>query len=181
MLPIGPLMIEHRLIERMIRLMENELGNIQKRSAPDPVFLETAVDFIRSYADRRHHGKEENILFRDLQKKSLPLPLRETMEGLIQEHVQGRNAVKKLADAKSRFEEGAPGALEDLTGQIEFLTEFYPKHIDKEDHHFFRPCMDFFTGPEREAMLREFNTFDQGLSHPRYEKIIEEFENKLKS
>ena len=32
----------------------------------DPVFIDTAVDFIRTYADRCHHGKEEDLLFKAL-------------------------------------------------------------------------------------------------------------------
>jgi len=31
-----------------------------------PVFIDTVVDFVKIYADRTHHGKEENILSMDL-------------------------------------------------------------------------------------------------------------------
>lgn len=65
--PIGPLMIEHRLIERMISEMKNETERIRNGEKPDLSFIETAVDFIRTYADACHHGKEEDILFRDLE------------------------------------------------------------------------------------------------------------------
>ena len=78
MQPIGPLMIEHRLIERMFTLMQREWQRITENMAVDPefhfvdpVFIDTAVDFIRTYADRCHHGKEEEILFAALQKKEL--------------------------------------------------------------------------------------------------------------
>jgi len=78
MQPIGPLMIEHRLIERMIGLMSQELERIRNNIAVDPefafvdpVFIDTAVDFLRIYADRCHHGKEEDILFAELAAKDL--------------------------------------------------------------------------------------------------------------
>ncbi len=64
MLPIGPLMIEHRLIERMIKVMQEGLQRMKTERKADPLFIETAVDFIRTYADQCHHGKEEDILFR---------------------------------------------------------------------------------------------------------------------
>ena len=71
MLPIGPLMIEHRLIERMISVMQSELQRIEKCKKADSVFIETSVDFIKTYADRCHHGKEEDILFRELKGKNV--------------------------------------------------------------------------------------------------------------
>jgi len=71
MLPIGPLMEEHRVIERMIKIMGARLDALKKDGRVEPLFIDTAVDFIRTYADRCHHGKEEDILFRDLAKKKL--------------------------------------------------------------------------------------------------------------
>ncbi|MBD3255222.1 MAG: cation-binding protein, partial [Candidatus Lokiarchaeota archaeon] len=71
MLPIGPLMIEHRLIERMVDVLKAELDKIKKTGEVDPFFIDLSVDFFRTYADETHHGKEEDILFRELKKKSL--------------------------------------------------------------------------------------------------------------
>ncbi|HUW08656.1 MAG TPA: hypothetical protein VM537_02960, partial [Anaerolineae bacterium] len=70
-MPIGPLMKEHRLIERMIALMVKELERLRDGEELDPIFIDTAVDFIRTYADICHHGKKEDILFRGLSKKPL--------------------------------------------------------------------------------------------------------------
>ena len=64
-------MIEHRLIERMISLMAKERDRMEASKKADPSFIDTIVDFIRTYADHCHHGKEENILFRELTKKDL--------------------------------------------------------------------------------------------------------------
>jgi len=86
----GPLMIEHRLIERMIAVIRNVLGQIESTGKVDPVFVDTAVDFIRTYADRTHHGKEEDILFRDLGKRNLSTEDQRIMHELIEEHIFGR-------------------------------------------------------------------------------------------
>ena len=84
MLPIGPLMIEHRLIERMIRLMGREVARIRENMAysrdfafVDAKVIDTAVDFMRTYADQVHHGKEEKILFAALEAKPLAAEHRE--------------------------------------------------------------------------------------------------------
>ena len=67
----GPLMIEHRLIERMLVVIRNVVSEIISKKKVDPVFVDKIVDFIRVYADRTHHGKEEDILFRKLKNKQL--------------------------------------------------------------------------------------------------------------
>ena len=48
--PRGPLMVEHRLIERMISLIKAQVSRIQSADEMDPAFIGTAVDFIRVYA-----------------------------------------------------------------------------------------------------------------------------------
>ncbi|MCM8776371.1 MAG: hemerythrin domain-containing protein [Candidatus Omnitrophica bacterium] len=176
MLPIAPLMIEHRVIERMIRLMKDELRHIRSTDSPHLGFLEAAVDFIRTYVDQCHHGKEEDILFGNLQKKKPASQLTTVMNKLIEEHAQGRETVKKLVEAKNRYLNGDLSAAKDMAVQIEFLIEFYPRHIDKEDNHFFQPCMDYFTDDERGMMLKAFFVFDQRLIHRKYKDLVENFE-----
>jgi hemerythrin-like domain-containing protein len=98
------------------------------------------------------------------------------MGELIQEHIQARMMVKKLEDAKNSSQQGNPKAFDDIAAQITALVEFYPPHIDKEDNHFFRPCMDFFTEDERSAMLLEFDEFDKELIHKKYKELVETIE-----
>lgn len=83
----APLMIEHRLIENLLHHLKHELDQIEKSGSIDPYLVDKAVDFIRVYADRTHHGKEEDILFRHLQKKKLSVIDSQAMEELIAEHV----------------------------------------------------------------------------------------------
>lgn len=89
MQPIGPLMWEHRTIERAVKLMDDALGRMRRTGALEHRFLELSVDFIRTYADRTHHGKEEDILFRVLAKKPRDAVHRAIMEELMAEHVRG--------------------------------------------------------------------------------------------
>ena len=59
-------MIEHRLIERVIADVQTRLDGQAARRVVDTAYVDHVVDFLRTYADRCHHGKEEDILFRDL-------------------------------------------------------------------------------------------------------------------
>ncbi|MGD0234522.1 MAG: hemerythrin domain-containing protein [Syntrophorhabdales bacterium] len=176
MMPIGPLMIEHRLIERMIRLLKQQLEKVGRQKKPDPVFIDVAVDFIKNYADRCHHGKEEDILFRDLAKKGLSDEHKGIMGGLLEEHARARKATKSLLDAKERYLTGNADALSDIVDAITWLVNFYPTHIEKEDRQFFMPVMGYFTKQEQDAMLQEFYEFDRNLVHATYRGIIERME-----
>ncbi|MBD3192785.1 MAG: cation-binding protein [Candidatus Heimdallarchaeota archaeon] len=177
-LPIGPLMIEHRLIERMIIQMNNELEKIKKTKKVDPNFIDMAVDFIRIYADRCHHGKEEDILFRDLKKKKMNKELQNVMNELIEEHKWARKTTKKLVKAKEAYVAGKIEATETVIELLQKLTTFYPKHIEKEDKHFFKPVMEYFTPEEQEQMLQEEYDFDKQFIHQVYEDKVKQLEKR---
>ena len=172
----GPLMIEHRLIERMITIMKDALIQIESSQMVDPVFVDTAVDFIRTYADRTHHGKEEDILFRDLSKRALSTEDQQVMKELIEEHVFGRQTTKALVEANTRYRTGDKSALADIADKLRTIAEFYPKHIKKEDKVFFPASMAYFTDEEDQAMLAEFWEFDRKMIHEKYRSVVEVLE-----
>ena len=180
MMPIGPLMTEHRLIERMIALMKRELQEAEKEKRVNARFVKTATHFIRVYADRCHHGKEEDILFRELKMKSVSEEHKEISNELVEEHKRGRETTVKLVNANGRYEQGDKEALTDIVECIGLLVDFYPKHIEKEDKHFFIPVMDYFSGHEKEAMLKKGYEFDSRLIHEEYDDMVSTLEESMK-
>ncbi len=175
-LPIGPLMIEHRLIERMIAVIARELERIQEQGDANPKFIETAVNFIRIYADACHHGKEERILFRDLRKKDMKPEDKQLMDELVEEHKLGRKLTGQLIEAKNKYEKGDNAAIVTIVNTMQQLVNFYPKHIEKEDKVFFKSAMKYFSKDEKDAMLKEEYEFDQGFIHVVYEDIVKQAE-----
>jgi hemerythrin-like domain-containing protein len=185
MQPIAPLMMEHRLIERMVSLMRQDLERIRANilvdpefAFVDPVFIDVAVDFMRTYADRCHHGKEEDILFAELEKKSLPSDLKKIMDELTEEHVQAREYTKDLVKAKEDYLRQEPDAVKQVLFYLDKITVMYPKHIIKEDQHFFIPCMEYFSAAEKDAMLEKMWEFDRKVIHERYEGVVSGIENR---
>ena len=172
----GPLMIEHRLIERMISIIQDVLAQIESTQKVDPVFVDTAVDFIRTYADRTHHGKEEDILFRDLSKRALSAKDQQVMKELIEDHVFARQTTKALVEANTRYRNGDKSALADIADKLRTHAQFYPKHIEKEDKVFFPASRAYFTDEEDQAMLAEFWEFDRRMIHEKYRSVVEELE-----
>ena len=174
----GPLMIEHRLIERMITVIRRRLGETEKTQSMDPFFVDTSVDFIRIYADRTHHGKEEEILFRDLDKKDLSDEDRRIMKELIEDHVFGRETTKALVEANNRYRDGEVAALADVISRLRTLIDFYPKHIEKEDRIFFPASRTYFSAEEEQAMLAEFWEFDRKMIHEKYKAVVHGLEEQ---
>jgi len=174
----GPLMIEHRLTERMLSAIKGVLAEIKSKHKVDPVFVDTAVDFIRVYANRTHHGKEEDILFRELNNKPLNPEDRQIMNELIEEHVFGRQTTKALVEANTRYRNGDETALTDIADNLQTLTEFYPRHIEKEDKVFFPSSRNYFTDKEDKAMLAEFWEFDRNMIHEKYQSLVDGFESQ---
>ncbi len=183
MLPIAPLMIEHRLIERMIRLMAQEQDRLQANIAVspefafvEPRFLQAAVSFLRDYADACHHGKEEEILFAALQAKPLSPAHRRILQQLQAEHRWGREATQRLAFATQRFLQGQEEAVTDILTGLEALVTFYPAHIAAEDQEFFLPVLAYFSPAEQAALLQQMQIFDQDRDMAHYEALVAAWE-----
>ncbi len=174
--PIGLLMKEHRLIERMVCQLEKHLHQIETKQETQVEFINTAADFFRTYADRTHHGKEEDILFNSLSGKDLSPEHKAMVEELVQEHVFSRKTVSSLLDAGRRYGEGNSGALAEVKERISDLLRLYPAHIQKEDNRFFFPSMEYFSQEEKDRMLEEFYRFDQSMIHEKYEKLLSRLE-----
>jgi hemerythrin-like domain-containing protein len=173
---IGPLMREHRLIERMVAALNIEMKQMNEKNKANVELLTVAVDFFRTYADRTHHGKEEDILFRDLAEKPLSKEHETIMKELVAEHVYARKTVSAVVNAKNKYNEGNLESLKDIITYVRELVSFYPAHIEKEDKHFFYPVLEYFSKQEQDDMLEEFWEFDRMLIHEKYQKIVEEME-----
>jgi len=169
-------MIEHRLIERMITLIEQKIEKTQTTNQIDPLFIDTVVDFIRIYADRTHHGKEEDILFKKLENKQMSDQDRRIMDELVDEHVLGRKTTKELVEANAQYRVGEKIALGVIVSKLKKLVNFYPKHIEKEDKVFFPSYMKYLSDEEDQLMLEEFYDFDREMIHEKYKSVLQKLE-----
>ena len=170
------LMKEHRLIERIIPVLTKEVVRLHEGGEVNAELIRSLVGFFRTYADRCHHGKEEDILFRALASKPLSDEHRRTMDELTEEHVLARKLVGRLMLDQDRCVKGDKAALAAMRQDIKELADLYPKHIGLEEDNFFVPCMDYFSAMEQAAMLRAFTEFDAKIVHKQCRTMIEDLE-----
>ncbi|MEN6385101.1 MAG: hemerythrin domain-containing protein [Phycisphaerales bacterium] len=177
MKPRGMLMTEHRLIEKMIDIIQAETLKIQKGKVLDEFLINSVVDFMRFYADATHHGKEEDILFSMLENKDMSSEDSKLMNDLIEEHRFARHATEDIIRAEKLYFQG-----EDTIGIIittfNAFAVFYPKHVQKEEENFFPNSEIYFSEQELESMIRKFHDFDKGMIHKKYKSLVEDLQNK---
>jgi hemerythrin-like domain-containing protein len=173
-------MIEHRLIEKVVALMEKAILRSEDIGKTDPDLIQDFTHFILFYADKCHHGKEEDILFKELRKKNISKEHETIVGELIEDHKWGRKTTNELIAANEKHREGDGKALPEITAKMKALVEFYPRHILKEDRRFFEPIMGYFTREERDAMLEEGYALDSKLLHEAYEETVSGVERRLK-
>jgi hemerythrin-like domain-containing protein len=175
-LPIERLQAEHAVIRQMIRVIDERRRKITDRSCVDPALLDAAVDFMRTYADLAHHGKEETILFERLAEKPMKPGHRKLMAELHAEHDAVRRKTTLLVAAKELHMQAGPDAFRKIAQVMAELAQFYPAHLQKEEERFFGPAMGYFTDDEKAAMREAMQEFDRNLIQEKYAKVVESLE-----
>ena len=172
-------MIEHRLIERFLAFAA-EAARSMTETRFDPILVDTIVDFIKTYADRTHHGKEEDILFNRLSVTQIAEDDLEVMNELVDEHKQAREKVRKIVELNDQFKNGNRKVVSEIREIILWLADFYPVHIRKEDKDFFPKSEKYLSDEELKVMLESFSDFDRKMIHEKYQNIYEKLSRTSK-
>jgi len=101
---------EHSAIEVMLGILEEISARLESGAKVDPDHLERILEFIRIFADKCHHGKEEDFLFPAMEKAGIPREGGGPIGCMLSEHDMGRERVKGMTEALARFRGGDSGA-----------------------------------------------------------------------
>lgn len=165
---------DHRVIEKVLAVLERLIEGCVGAS------LETwrkAIDFIRNFADKCHHLKEEKILFPALEERGI------AREGgpigmMLMEHEEGRGYVRQMAAALVFAEEDPQGAERSLVDNARAYLRLLRQHIRKEEEILFEMADEVLTREEQNKLLCEFEEHEAkeigpGV-HERYLKLADE-------
>jgi hemerythrin-like domain-containing protein len=167
--PMKRLVDEHVLIKRWIALIPAVVDNLDVESDDGRQLVLDGIDLIRSYADRYHHAKEEDILFDYFDQDS------EILQVMYEDHTTGRNHVKAMLKALDR------GDRDTLARHLMAYRELLTGHIQKEDEILF-PWMDRnLSASQVEELFAKFGEVDakMGFSPDKYLKFVEKLELKF--
>jgi len=123
---------EHRLILRVITLLERNAPRTANGTYSNWQFYLDGVDFIRNYADLFHHAKEEDVLFEALVKNGMPRE-HSPIAAMLMEHDQGRAFVKEMEAAALEALDGQTGREQIIAINALAYAELLREHIAKED------------------------------------------------
>jgi len=174
--PTQVLMDEHRVIERVLTALENKIEELDQGPFPRE-FFDKALDFFANFADRCHHGKEEERLFPLLKERGIP-DQGGPIGVMVHEHTVGRKhlaAIRSHLDAAERRERRDVWMIRsESLAYIRLLRE----HIQKEDNILFVMARRVLTPDDVERLQREFACVEQhhigsGV-HERYVALAEE-------
>ena len=165
--PMKALVEEHRQIKRFLAVLPAVVDRFDAQSEAARDLVRDGLDFVRSYADRFHHAKEEDILFACFD------PDLDILKAMREDHERGRSHVRAAGEALAR------GDGEGIAGNLHGYAEVLAEHIKKEDEILY-PWMDRNLSTRQVGELFErFRAVDERFAEDRkrYESFLGRIED----
>ncbi|NLJ89344.1 MAG: hemerythrin domain-containing protein [Clostridiales bacterium] len=124
---------EHTYIKRLLKVIRKASLDIFNGGKVDADDFEDMIDFVRNYADKHHHGKEEKFLFVEMIDHLGPLANKLITHGMLVEHDLGRLYMSDAHDALDKVREGNEESKLDLVANVMGYAYLLNRHIDKEN------------------------------------------------
>jgi hemerythrin-like domain-containing protein len=169
---------EHKLILRMVDLLAKNAQLTAAGNYRNYKFYLDGVAFIREYADRFHHAKEEDILFEALVKNGMPRE-NSPVAAMLMEHDQGRAYVKGMEQAATAALEGARDQDGNIAANALGYVNLLQEHIAKEDDILYPLAERIIPEEMRAGILagyREAETRTAADFELQYLRIVEGYE-----
>ncbi len=119
--PMKILVDEHVFIKRLIAQIPNLIKELESNPENGKILAEKSIDFIKNYADKFHHAKEEDILFKYFDENL------DILKVMYEEHKIGRGHVKSIVEGL------ASGDGKCVAEHLDAYGKLLTQHIKKED------------------------------------------------
>ena len=124
---------EHKVIKECLVIRKVCIGIMNNKDI-DYADFEKMIDFVKNYADKHHHGKEEKILFNKMIDEIGKPAEMLVRHGMLVEHDLGRLFIKNLEEALLNVKKGCNDSKVDVIANAVSYTHLLYRHIDKEDN-----------------------------------------------
>ncbi len=147
---------EHDAILRMLEATRQVAQRLESGEHVAPETLDDLIEFFRLFADRCHHGKEEDLLFPLLESKGLP------RDGgpigvMLYEHEEGRKLIRQMNEAAKAYAQGDAGATKVWAAAARGYATLLSEHIFKENNVLFMIAERLLTGVEQQELAAAFD------------------------
>jgi len=172
---IAELLHEHEIILKVVGNLEGLANTLREHQQVEVAVLREAAAFMRNFADKCHHAKEEDLLFPALVAAGLP-ERNGPVAVLKSEHVQARSCIAKLATAIDAYEHQGSALRAQIIEAISCIGELYPQHIAKENEVLFPMSERLLTPVVLDDLAQKFEGVEEALGkneHHRWAAVAE--------
>ncbi len=167
---------EHRTISAILHGMEYLVRKIRtQKKKVDPRVFRAMLYYLDTFSERAHHPKEDQFLFSALRSRGAGAEA--LITELEKEHAGGEDALRRLALALNRFEEGGDREFPAFESAVGRFVDSYRDHMRKEEELLFPLARQLLTDADWAAIDREFETNRDPLADSRdtrdFEKLFQ--------
>ncbi len=160
MRPTEVLVKEHDSILDMLKVLGTVCDKLESADAVVPEHLEQILSFLKGFADRCHHGKEEDLLFPAMEASGIP------REGgpigvMLLEHVQGRELIQSMGAAVALLKNADPNAPSQFVEAGRGYVRLLSQHIEKENNVLFRMADMHISESKQQELEQQFDVVDK--------------------
>jgi len=168
---------EHKAILVALNILEIMYEKLEKEGEADYFEINDLLEFLKEFADKCHHGKEEDFLFPALEKTGVrnqggPIGV------MLSEHTLGRDLIKQMQDNLLKDKVNSQGFIEAAKSYVRLLRA----HIQKENTILFPLIEVKMSTSEQAELLRSFeNHEEEVIGEGRHEELhimLETFRDK---
>lgn len=152
-------MQEHEKILAVLDVQAALCDAVRRGEQPPAGLCEQIVTFMQVFADDRHHGKEEEMLFPALERAGLP------RDGgpvgvMLHEHEIGRALIARMAQGAEKWSAGDAGGLAAFATAAAEHASLLRSHIEKENHILFPMAERFLDAGTKRDLVERFEAHD---------------------
>ena len=162
---------EHLVILRVLGSLEAFVVKIDRGIEGERAFLADYVTFLHNFADKCHHGKEEDILFERMLSYGFPEKVG-PLAVMRREHALGREHLSVLASVTQGSSPFSRREMETVRNHALAYINLLRTHIMKENNLLYPMALGAIPGSEMETLAAEFDKFEEREMSPgRHERL----------
>ena len=173
---------EHTNIRRMLKVVRNVCYRVMTNGEYDLEDFPKIIDFIRVYADKHHHGKEEDVLFETMNKSLENIAKSGAITGMYIEHDLGRLYMANLERALDKYAAGDDYARLDIIGNAIGYTDLLDRHIEKENTALYKLAERMLDDTNKAFIDEECNKVEEKATEEglqdKYLELVSQLEKK---
>ena len=177
---LGIIRDEHRTIAAVLHGMEYLVHEVRgHRKKVDPKVFHAMLYYLDTFAQRAHHPKEDRYLFGPMKHRSEDAA--RVIAKLEEEHAAGEEALRRLAQAMIRYEEGGEKELAGFEREVGNFVEGYRAHMRREEEELFPLALGLLTPLDWVMVDAAMEEHTDPLAAARDEKKFDELFNHIVS